>query len=221
LQGKMLVFLKRLMAVGLDELPIKNNARGKLLLANRFRTQASFVQQEEQDQQDVFADGHETVTVDLRPNAYSVCGSICTLAFLCLLGGTTLSRFFVQEPAITSELVQASLSNTSYWLPDLALTISTAYSEDDVLDFVWPEFRWYEIRDGFTGDIQFSRTLMPESEVRSGQDGCGLAVGYERQSSGAETTYTSDGRKWPVFCVLNSTKGCRAALGIRSGITST
>ena len=213
-RGRMLVYIKRLLAAGLDELPIKNNARGKLILANRFRSQASFVAQEEQDQQNVIAGGHETITVDLRPNAYSVCGSICTLVFLCLLGGTSFSRFLVQEPTITSELVQASLSNTSHWLPDLAMTISTAFSEEDMLDFVWPEFRWYEIRDGFTGGIQFSRTLMPESEVRFGQDGCSLAVGYERQSSGTETTYTSDaGRKWPVFCVLNSTKKLQGRFG--------
>ena len=101
--------------------------------------------------------------------------------------------------SLTTESSEALTA--SHTVPDLALTLSTQVGEAKLLEYIWPEFVWVNVSNGFTDQ---SKTKRFEQHIMSGAD-CKLKVGYDPTSDTPTT--------WPVFCLTDSDQKLQARFG--------
>jgi hypothetical protein len=113
-----------------------------------------------------------------------------------------VTQYDAQKPSInefTTESIGGNDGNggavAQHPIPDTALTIVLPnMNESETLKYVWPQFVWGEIRDGFSNrGGNFTDPLEPDV----GFAACGLDGGYQKDSSGQD----SGSARWPVFCV--------------------
>jgi len=148
----------------------------------------------------------ERFTADAQPEAVrhdaskcSLCLTFLAVGFFVVLFVEVWAQFAAQDPSINEFTTEAIGGNAGvvaeHPIPDTALTIVLPNKpEGEALKYVWPEFGWGEIRNGFTSR---GGNFTSGVEPRYGVSGCGLDGGYEKDSSGQD----SGSARWPVFCV--------------------
>eukprot|EP00397_Hematodinium_sp_SG-2012_P006488 GEMP01006520.1.p1 GENE.GEMP01006520.1~~GEMP01006520.1.p1 ORF type:complete len:616 (+),score=116.11 GEMP01006520.1:159-2006(+) len=146
----------------------------------------------------------ESVTVASFSTASTVIGSGIAFVVLLLFAWMVFLRFDDAEPFLSEVSIESQ--GVSLELPDIAITVSLpSVPEGRVLDYVWPEFAWVEIENGFTNR---SDTVELMEELKFGSN-CPLKAGYNKNLEGSDCGPAI----WPVFCVLNSNRMLRGRFG--------
>jgi hypothetical protein len=136
------------------------------------------------------------ITVKGFSTIFTVCGTMLALLVWGYFAASTWSGWSKAEPSINERILKLR-DSTRHDLPDIAITINIGdMNESEVLDYMWPEFRWKQWNSGFD-DRRDNETLLDATNgVRRGE-ACGLKKGYDELTGTGSAT-------WPVFCILQT-----------------
>ena len=150
--------------------------------------------------EDEVGQGTVRVTGDIAAHSTicSVSGSTAAYISLAFLIAMIVNRFESHEPTINEVIMESA--NPSLRVPDIAFTynldpddLSTfgISSSDDLLDYIWPQFRFKTYTDMFSVP---TRKFLTESMYAAD----GVKLGGETGSCGIEAVA---GNTWPAFCL--------------------
>eukprot|EP01045_Picozoa_sp_COSAG04_P015231 COSAG04_NODE_1190_length_7830_cov_2.663433_9_plen_338_part_00 len=139
----------------------------------------------------------DVVRADASP--LTLCCSIFAFIITLVFWIQIWVQYWAQKPSInefTTESIGGNGVVAEAPIPDTALTLVLPdMPEDEMLKYVWPEFTWVDITNGFTNR---SFAFVP-LEPRAGAVACGLDGGYQKSATGQD----SGSATWPVFCVTH------------------
>ena len=159
--------------------------------------------------------------VDAKSTRLTVVGSVVAFLVWGSLASMTYIRFLTGKPTVSELLVEPyDRDDPPLSMPDIAITMSVPnMAELDLLAHVWPIFTWANIEEGFTNR---ANTFEPMDDIKFG-DECRLRAGYNFGDAAClddadASAGCSDGgaAKWPVFCIINSTRKLQGRFGDKS-----